>query len=154
MREICFGIEDCLFVNGMNKKKGFTLLELLIVIIIIGILATLAATNFGKAKEDVLDKEAISKLALLQSAQKDYYLDMNSYYSSSDISNINSNLKVSLPSGVNQSWNYTVYNTGCSQATRNGGDRRTWYFSIADNGSDITNCAADGKPNKDCYTCS
>lgn len=128
-------------VNMINKK-GFTLLELFIVLIIIGILASLAIPNFGKTKEYTLDKEAISNLKLIQAAEKGHYLDMNTYYpssgSESNVTNINSNLKVSLPSGSNRSWNYAVWSTGCSRATRNGDDGRSWYLTIND---------IDGEPN-------
>ncbi len=119
----------------MINKKGFTLLELLIVIIIIGILASLALPNFGKSKENVLNKEAISNLKLMQVAEKGHYLEMNTYYpspavSTSNIANINDNLKLSLNAN---NWTYTVWSsTGCSQATRNGGDGRSWYLTIAD----------------------
>ena len=111
-------------------------MEVLIVVAIIGILASLAIVNYAKTKEYALDKETISNLKLIQVAEKGYYLDMSTYYpsstSESNIANINDNLKVSLSSGSNQSWNYTVWSTGCSRATRNGGDGRSWYLTIAD----------------------
>jgi prepilin-type N-terminal cleavage/methylation domain-containing protein len=121
----------------MINKKGFTLLEIVIVVIIIGILATLAIANYGKTKENVLDKEAIYNLKLIQVAEKGYKIDMGTYYpltgSDLSIANINANLKVSLLSGSNRSWDYTVWNTGCARATRyNGPDTRSWYLTIND----------------------
>lgn len=117
----------------MINKKGFTLLELLIVVIIIGILAGLAIPNFGKTKENALDKEAISNLKLIQAAEKWHYLEMTAYYpsslSESNIDNINNNLKLSL---TTKNWTYTVWSTGCGRATRNGGDGRSWYLTIDD----------------------
>ena len=117
----------------MINKEGFTLLEVLIVVAIIGILASLAIVNHGKAKEYALDKEAISNLKLIQVAEKGYYLDMSTYYplsaSESNIANINDNLKLYL---TTTNWTYTVWSTGCSRATRNGGDGRSWYLTIAD----------------------
>ena len=117
----------------MINKKGFTLVELLIVVIIIGILASLAFPNFGKTKENALDKQAISNLKLIQAAEKGHYLEMLAYYpllgSTSDIANINNNLHLSL---TTTNWNYTVWNTGCGRATRNGGDLRSWYLTIDD----------------------
>jgi len=117
----------------MINKKGFTLLEIVIVVIIIGILASLAIPNFGKIKENALDKEAISNLKLIQVAEKGYYYDMGSYYpssgSASTIANINSNLKLSL---TTKNWIYEVWSTGCGRATRNVTGGRSWYLTITD----------------------
>jgi len=118
----------------MINKEGFTILELLIVVAIIGILASLAIVNYVKTKEYALDKEAISNLKIIQVAEKSYYMDSvpNTYYASSVIADINSNLKLSLPSSSQRSWNYQVWDTGCGRATRNGDDGRSWYLTIDD----------------------
>jgi prepilin-type N-terminal cleavage/methylation domain-containing protein len=117
----------------MTNKKGFTLIELLIVVIIIGILASVAIPNYGKTKENALDKQAISNLKLIQVAEKGHYLEMNTYYpssaSESNVTNINNNLKLSL---TTTNWTYTVWSTGCGRATRNGSDGRSWYLTIND----------------------
>lgn len=124
-----------------QKNKGFTLIEILIVVIIIGILAAIALPNFSKSKEGALDKEAIANLKLIQAAEKIYQMETNNYYpssgSQSDIATINDNLKLVLPAGSSRSWNYQVWSTGCGRATRNGGDGRSWYLAISD---------ADGEP--------
>jgi prepilin-type N-terminal cleavage/methylation domain-containing protein len=121
----------------MLNKKGFTLLELLIVIVTITILTTLAVANYSRTKENVLDKEAISNLKVIQVAERSYYLDSGtSYYpdsgSVSDIATINQNLHLSLPSSSQRGWDYTVWDTGCGRATRNGGDGRSWYLAVDD----------------------
>ncbi len=115
------------------KAKGFTLLELMVVVMIVGVLATVSVINYSASKGKVAEREAISNLKLLQSAEKGYKLEMTPYYypnsgSVSDILAINGNLSVALSNNANRNWNYTVYSTGCVQARRNGGDQR--YFNL------------------------
>lgn len=60
-------------------KKGFTLLELVIVIIIIGILATLGFTQFAKVVEKGRTTEARTILGTIRSAQEAYKLEYGVY---------------------------------------------------------------------------
>ena len=60
-------------------KKGFTLLELIVVIIIIGILATLGFTQYTKTIERARGTEAKMILGQLRSSQEAYYLEYNQY---------------------------------------------------------------------------
>ncbi|MDD5691909.1 MAG: prepilin-type N-terminal cleavage/methylation domain-containing protein [Candidatus Omnitrophica bacterium] len=141
----------------MLKKKGFSLVEVIVVIIIIGILAALALPGFGVTKERTLDKEAKASLRLIQAAQKIYRMEMGFYFprdsenptgrSSSDVSEINTNLRVRLrlPPTPPQtlSWNYMVDSvTQQIRATRNKTGGR--YFTIPF-GSDTITCT----PNSD-----
>jgi len=126
----------------LKQTKGFTILEMIIAIIIIGILATLAINNYSATREKILDNQAIANLKLIRTAEKSYYLDIGTYYPVSygdivsDIALINQNLKVFLPAGSNRSWNYEVWGKSgydqCYQATRNGGNGRIWilYYGI------------------------
>ncbi len=65
------------------NKKGFTLLELLVVVIILGLLAALVGPRLigrvGRAKTEI----AKSQIALLESALDQYRLDMG-YYPSTE----------------------------------------------------------------------
>ncbi|MFC1592492.1 type II secretion system protein [Candidatus Omnitrophota bacterium] len=116
----------------MKIKRGFTLLESIAVIMIIAILTGIAIAKYSKPKENILDKEAIASLKLLRSVQGIYHKDGQTYYASAVIGEINDNLKVSLPTAGSRNWNYEVWNNGCSQATRNGGDGRIWFLRIDD----------------------
>ena len=65
------------------KKKGFTLLELMIVVIIVGILASLAIPRFIGARNRAIKAEAYNMLGAIRSSQMRYYLEYdNDYYAS------------------------------------------------------------------------
>ena len=91
------------------RKKGFTLVELMVVIIIMGILATLAIPNYNNSLERALGQEAKANLKLIAAAERIYRMETNTYYPSfgneTNIANINSNLKLSL---TEAKWDYSV----------------------------------------------
>jgi len=60
-------------------RKAFTLLELIVVIIIIGILATLGLTQYTKVVEKGRVAEAISILGTIRTAETGYYLEKGAY---------------------------------------------------------------------------
>jgi len=69
--------------NSRIFKKlgaGFTLTELLIVVIIIGILATLALPMLVKTMEKAKLGEAASNLNLIRTGEKMYFLEYNQYW--------------------------------------------------------------------------
>ncbi len=62
-------------------KKGFTLLELIVVIIILGILATLGFSQYMKMVEKGRSAEARMVLGQIRTAQETYKLEQGSYAS-------------------------------------------------------------------------
>ena len=131
----------------MSTLKSFTLIELLIVIIILGILGSLALPTFGISNERALDKEAKSNLAFIQEAEKFYKMENGTYYpaagNNSVMLNINTNLKISLPN--TSSWSYVV-DTDNSQATATRvppASSRVWTLTYT--GSTAT-CTGTGCP--------
>ena len=99
----------------MLKKIGaFTLLEIMMVLVIIGILATIALPNLGRMRERGLDREVMANLKLIQAAERIYRMDIGEYYpvtgfaQESNIGTINSFLKLSLTAGTNRDWDYSV----------------------------------------------
>lgn len=78
----------------MAKLKGFTLLELLIVVIILGILASLGLTQYTKVIEKGRSAEAKSILSGLRTLQFAYYLANGAYV---DAQTLNPDLP--LPAG-------------------------------------------------------
>ncbi|MCX5687434.1 MAG: type II secretion system protein [Candidatus Omnitrophica bacterium] len=59
---------------------GFTLTELLIVVVIVGILATLALPMLVKTMEKAKLGEAASNLNLIRTGEKIYFLEYNQYW--------------------------------------------------------------------------
>jgi prepilin-type N-terminal cleavage/methylation domain-containing protein len=62
-----------------GRKIGFTLTELLIVVIILGILATLALPMLVKTIEKAKVGEAVSNLNLIRTGQKIYFLEYSTF---------------------------------------------------------------------------
>ena len=95
----------------MLNKKSFTLIEILVVVVVIGILASVALPIYTTTKERMLDSEAKTNIALIQVAEKIRKMERGDYYPVSGttnvVANINSALKVSLFTG-SLSWTYTV----------------------------------------------
>ena len=53
------------------NKKGFTLIEILIVVGLIGLLGTLSAIAIGSARSKMRDAKRLSDVRMLQSALED-----------------------------------------------------------------------------------
>jgi type IV pilus assembly protein PilE len=120
----------------MLMKRGFTLVEILVVIVIIGILAALAWPNFTTTKEKTLDREAKATLALMRAADRIYRMEIGYYYpysgSVNAVSVINTDLRLSLPDTASPNWNYSLSSpTGIGAATRTAGAARTWTLDSA-----------------------
>jgi prepilin-type N-terminal cleavage/methylation domain-containing protein len=69
------------------RKIGFTLTEILIVVVIVAVLATLALPMFVKTIEKAKVGEAVSNLNLIKTGQKIYFLE-NGFFSN-DIASLN-----------------------------------------------------------------
>ena len=121
-------------VQCFQRRAGFTLFEVIIVLVIIGILASLGTVNYGPYKERTLDREAQANLKLILAAERIYRLETGLFYASvitqtAAITNINNDLRLLLSSAANRSWDYITTATGatacCAKATRIT-DSRTW----------------------------
>ena len=63
------------------KRHGFTLIELMIVVVIIGILATLAVPNFMRMRDNSLEAKVKSNAHTVQLAAEDYAVRHDGVYS-------------------------------------------------------------------------
>ncbi|MCP3984693.1 MAG: prepilin-type N-terminal cleavage/methylation domain-containing protein [bacterium] len=63
----------------LNRKRGFTLIELMIVVAIIGILAAIAIPNFLRFQLRSKTGEAKTNLAGIRTAEEGYFAEYNRY---------------------------------------------------------------------------
>jgi type IV pilus assembly protein PilE len=62
-----------------GKNKGFSLLELLIVIALLGILASIALLRYGAVFERTREAQAKAVLSQIVSAEKRYFIENDNY---------------------------------------------------------------------------
>jgi prepilin-type N-terminal cleavage/methylation domain-containing protein len=137
-------LEAALKGCGKMNRKGMALIEIIIVVIIISIIATMGLINYSGVREDSLDKEARANLKLIQTAEKLYHIEFNPYYypttgATNNIALINDNLKLSLPSATPK-WTYQLDNGGNAVATRVGSGGRQWTLTIGADDPTCTGC--------------
>ncbi len=93
-------IRKALVRKGVGDEKGFTLIEIIVVVIIIGLLATLVAPRFfGKVEQSKI-KTTYAQIELLGAALDMYRLDTGEYPTTSDGLDV---LRVK-PSNVENGW--------------------------------------------------
>ncbi len=90
-----------------NKFSGFTILELAIVVVIIGILGTLGLASFSAPREQAIEKEAIGNLKLIASAEKIFRMENTSYVACANTAAVNTNLRLLLATN-DSNWKYRV----------------------------------------------
>jgi type IV pilus assembly protein PilE len=79
------------------KTRGFTLIEVMVVIVIVGVLALMFIPNMQDPVERSRSKTAAFSLQAIYSAQKRYFLSERKYYNlSNDIVSINRNLFLNI----------------------------------------------------------
>lgn len=81
---------------ALPQRKGFTILELLIVIAIIAILVSMGTVAYSSAQKKARDGKRTADMKAIQNAYEQYYADNNSVYPAT----VNSLSGTYLPAGV------------------------------------------------------
>jgi prepilin-type N-terminal cleavage/methylation domain-containing protein len=95
-----------------NVLDGFTLIELMVVILIIGILASISIPSFMQSMEFSRQKEATTTLQLIYNAEKIYRLDKAPHCYTSNFVNMASYIE--NPNLTADYYNYAIAAAGAS----------------------------------------
>ncbi|MDP2980736.1 MAG: prepilin-type N-terminal cleavage/methylation domain-containing protein [Candidatus Omnitrophota bacterium] len=103
-------------------RKGFTLVEVLIVVIIIGILASIGIPQFAASIEKAKGGEARAGLGHIQTGEKVYYAEKEFYTNNIGTPGVQGDLDIIL---TQKFWTFTMSTpsstTYIATATRSGG---------------------------------
>ncbi|HVE81133.1 MAG TPA: prepilin-type N-terminal cleavage/methylation domain-containing protein [Candidatus Dormibacteraeota bacterium] len=125
----------------LRKQGGFTLLELLIVIVIIGILAVLIIPNLTSGPKRARDSQRKSDLRNVKTALETYYNDYSAY-PSGDYNGLESKLETDyikdLPKDPKNSGTliYTYTPSGCTGTTCTGYELKAHFENAKDGQAD------------------
>lgn len=123
-----------------KKFKGFTLTEVMIVIILIGIIASIATARYSQLVEKSRTAEARHVLGLIRDAELAYYLEWNAY------TNVLNRLGFNIPASCVNSFyfNYSLSVSGqsfnatairCTAGGKQPQGRTAFVINISETGS-------------------
>jgi prepilin-type N-terminal cleavage/methylation domain-containing protein len=100
----------------MYNREGFTLIEMLIVVVIIGILAAIALPKFGTTRNRAFYSTVQSDLTNLRNVQETYYQTSGSFSYASDLSDLDfepsSGVSIEITGGDTWAWAATATHSG------------------------------------------
>ncbi|HNX80686.1 MAG TPA: type II secretion system protein [Candidatus Omnitrophota bacterium] len=138
-------------------KSGFTLFESMIVMIVIGVLATIGVTHYRGIQDIQFDREAQANIRLIAVAERSARMENNTttFVGCGSTALVNGNLRLSIPAGITRNWDYRVFarpaaapTTFCIDARRiRSNVAQNQWWSMLDTENDPTNtnsCPARG----------
>ncbi len=128
-------------MKSKRKIQGFTLLEIIIVIIIVGVLASLALPRFFRTVEYSRSTEALTSLNAIRQSMERCYLQRNAYTNCNSFANLDLEDPANSPNNhFTYSWPAAGGTTYTIQATRNtrDGGVATDTVTLANDGAVIT----------------
>jgi len=127
----------------MRGRKGFTLIELMIVVAIIGILVAVIIPNFIGVKEKAFDAAAKSDLRNMIEAQENYFIGAQSYVgvvvSTAGTADLDGDGSDDFNASQGISLNVTAYTDGLQVTSRHASSANTWCMNSS--GSAVTSGA-------------
>ncbi len=121
-------------IPSLKKNSGFTLMEAIVVIIILGTIAALAIPNYQSAVETVRSREGVNTLTALLNAQQRYGLENGGVFT-----NALGNLDITIPGSTsfNAPTVAAAVNPGdiAASVQRTGGTYGTYTLSITRGGT-------------------
>ena len=135
--------------RGLNKDEGFTLIELMVVVMIIAVLIAIAIPSFLGFRKSAQDRSAQSELRNVLLAEKAYWLDNGDYTETAgDITAFEPNAVINADPalGVTLDLNGTDSDVVCLTRTADSGNT----FSIWESSSAGTYYGATDLTGADC----
>ncbi len=142
-------------------KKGFTLIELMIVVAIIGILAAIAVPKFADLIQKSKESSAKGSLGGIRSAITIYYSDTEGYFPANNADliaalttsarYINAGPRLTVPGNKQNSFNgHTGVDFTVANIVAVAGDGGNWAYNVVANSGQISiNCTHKDSKNSD-----
>lgn len=110
-------------------RKGFTMIELLVVLLIIGILAAVAAPMYLANTSRARASEAVAAMSLIRQAERDYYVSHTGYIDVI-IGSETAGISAPPPTGVGVDVGVAQYFSNACYTVTTGGGIPTWPAGI------------------------